>query len=133
MIGLTTVLYLILSFISFFIYSSIQYSILYIYLYIVSNKYLFLLPENKGSYYLLLFFLKKNLSKFPVFSNMLFIKKRKPGNAGNHFLLCRAENITFLITRKLLKNKRFGTPIQFLWGKVLSKIYSIFFLAKFEP
>ena len=74
---------------------STQYSLLYIYLYIVNVfKYLFLLSENKENHYLL--FLKKmSLSKFfvvPVFSNMLYSKKQKPGNAGNHFLLCKAKN-----------------------------------------
>ena len=44
---------------------------------------------------LLLLLLKMSLSKFSVvsvFSNMLYRKKGKPRKAGNHFLLCKAEN-----------------------------------------
>ena len=65
-----------------------QYSLLYIYLYIVNVfKYLFLLSENKKV--IIIIIKKMSLSKFSVvlvFPNMLYSRKRKPENAGNHFL-----------------------------------------------
>ena len=74
------------------------------------------------------------LSKFSVlsaFSNMLYGKKRKPGNAGNQqkaFYIRKHSLLAVTIIRKLLKSYQFGIYVSF-WLQEQGKLLLSFITA----